>query len=248
MGGLGAAYLGGRLPGFFGSVASLSGFVDPQYFAPIAGAGMGLTSFALLRGDYDLYPVYGPPDGFYATGHNPTDLAMNLEQTRVFESTGTGVPSAAGLKDPAVVPVGSLLEGVIIYPMNQSYHQALATAGVDVTYQAHPGGHDAPDGADEVQAMLAWGLFKPVVTHPRSWVNDTVATSGQLWDIGYRFDEPPSAVVQFRRNGNTVAISAAGSAVTITTRGGCAIRTGTPTTLRIPPSSSCRQRPQRTAH
>jgi len=33
MGGLGAAYLGSRLPGFFGSVASLSGFVDPQYFA-----------------------------------------------------------------------------------------------------------------------------------------------------------------------------------------------------------------------
>jgi S-formylglutathione hydrolase FrmB len=30
MGGLGATYLGGRLPGFFGSVASLSGFVDPQ--------------------------------------------------------------------------------------------------------------------------------------------------------------------------------------------------------------------------
>ena len=33
MGGLGATYLGGRLPGFFGSVASLSGFVDPQYLA-----------------------------------------------------------------------------------------------------------------------------------------------------------------------------------------------------------------------
>ena len=31
MGGLGATYLGGRFPGFFGSVATLSGFVDPQY-------------------------------------------------------------------------------------------------------------------------------------------------------------------------------------------------------------------------
>jgi S-formylglutathione hydrolase FrmB len=119
MGGLGAAYLGGRLPGFFGSVASLSGFVDPQYFTPLTGEGMGLTSLAPLHGDYNLYPAYGPPNGFYANGHNPTDLVMNLAQTRVFESTGTGVPSTAGLKDPIVVPFGSLLESLIIYPMNQ---------------------------------------------------------------------------------------------------------------------------------
>ncbi len=244
MGGLGAAYLGGRLPGFFGSVATLSGFVDPQYFASITGLGMGLTSLALLHGDHDLYPVYGSPNGFYATGHNPTDLAMNLEQTRVFESTGTGVPSSAGLKDPGVIPVGSLLEGLIIYPMNQSYHQALATAGVDVIYDVHTGGHDAPDGANEVKSMLAWGLFKPVITHPRSWVNDTVATSGRLWDIGYRFDQPPTQVVQFRRIGSSLAISAAGSAVTLTASGGCAIHTETPATLRVP-QHNCRRSTRR---
>jgi hypothetical protein len=239
MGGLGAAYLGGRLPGFFGSVASLSGFVDPQYFAPITGEGMGLTSIAPLHGDYGLYPVDGPPNGFYATGHNPTRLAMNLEQTRVFESTGTGVPSSAGLKDPSVIPVGSLLESLIIYPMNQLYDRALTGAGVDVTYQVHTGGHDAPDAANEVTAMVAWGLFKPVITHPDSWVNDTVATDGELWDIGYRFDQPPDQIVQFRRVGRSLSISAAGSAVTITTSGRCAIHTGTPATVRVP-RRSCR--------
>jgi S-formylglutathione hydrolase FrmB len=244
MGGLGAAYLGGRLPGFFGSVASLSGFVDPQYFAAITGEGMGLTAIAPLHGDYDLYPVDGPPNGFYAIGHNPPNLAMNLEQTRVFESTGTGVPSSAGLKDPTVIPVGSLLESLIIYPMNQVFHQAAAAAGVDVTYQVHPGGHDAPDFANEITAMLAWGLFKPVVTNPRAWVNDTVATDGQLWDITYSFAQPPDQVVQFRRAGNSLSISAAGSAVTITTSGGCAINTGTPATVRIP-QRSCRRKRRR---
>lgn len=69
MGGLGAAYLGGRLPGFFGSVASLWGFVDPQYFAQVTDPAMGWTAEAPLEGDYNLYALYGAPCGFYATGH-----------------------------------------------------------------------------------------------------------------------------------------------------------------------------------
>ena len=58
---------------------------------------MGLTR--RFRGDYAPDPVEGPPQGFYADGHNPTRLAKNLEQTRVFVSTGTGVPSR-GLASP----------------------------------------------------------------------------------------------------------------------------------------------------
>jgi len=239
MGGLGAAYLGGRLPGFFGSVASLSGFVDPQYFAPIADAGMGLTAEAPVEGDDNLNPVYGPPHGFYADGHNPTGLVMNLEQTRVFESTGNGVPSSAGLNDPTnggpyAIPEGSALERMIIYPMSQRYYKALKTAGVDVTYQVHAGGHDWPDFYRELAAYLAWDPFKAVVTDPASWVNETVATSGQVWDIGYRFDQPPTQVVQFRRSGTTLSIGRAGSPVTITTSQGCVIHTGTPSTVQIP--------------
>ena len=238
MGGLGAAYLGGRLPGFFGSVATLSGFVDPQYYAPVTSAGMAAVSDAPGHGDDDADPVYGPPDGFYADGHNPANLSMNLEQTRVFQNTGNGVPSNNWLSNPANGGPTSLTgpgtEGQIIYPMNQLYHQALSAAGVDVTYQTHPGGHGSVmDFLDELKAMLAWGVFKPVVTHPQSWVNDTVATSGQLWDVGYRFARPPSAVVQFRRSGSSLSIGAAGSAVTITTGGGCVIHTGTPATVRI---------------
>jgi S-formylglutathione hydrolase FrmB len=244
MGGLGAAYLGGRLPGFFGSVASLSGFVDPQYFAQITDPAMGLTAQAPLEGDYNLDPVDGPPHGFYADGHNPTSLAMNLEQTRVFESTGTGVPSSADLAEPtsggAEGPADYALERLVIYAMSQRYDSALKAAGVDVTYQAHPGGHLVPDFLNELRSLRAWGLFKPVVTHPQSWVNETVATSGQLWDIGYRFADPPNQVVRFRRSGGSLSISAAGSAVTVTTNGGCEIHTGTPATVRIS-RPSCRE-------
>ena len=239
MGGLGAAYLGGRLPGFFGSVATLSGAVDTRYVASISNLAFGALAEAPLKGDDNLYAIYGPPSGFYAGGHNPTSLVMNLEQTRVFESTGNGVPSSADLADPTVF-VGDesladlALEGRYIYPMNQIYHRALVAAGVDVSYQVHRGGHLIPDFIDEVKAMLAWGLFKPTVTAPTSWANDTVATIGQVWDIGYRFAQPPDAVVQFRRSGNSLSISAAESDVTITTSGGCVISVSTPVTIRIP--------------
>ena len=237
MGGLGATYLAGRLPGFFGSVASLSGFVDPQLFGVITEEGMGLLSPAPLFGEL-LYAVYGPPNGFYASGHNPTQLALNLAQTRVFETTGTGMPTNAELTNPLRAVVASALEFVAIYGMNIQFHQALLDAGVNVTYQVHLGGHDPPNFSSEIQAMFAWGLFNPVVTHPSSWINDTVATSGQLWDIGYVFAQPPDEVVQFQRIGSSLSISAAGSAVTINTSGGCLIHTPTPATVQIPNSCS----------
>ena len=82
--------------------------------------------------------------------------------------------------------------------------------------------------------MLQWGLFKPVTTDPSAWTNDTVATSGQLWDIGYSFAQPPNQVVRFRRTGSSLSISAAGSGLTITTAGGCVLHTSTPATISVP--------------
>jgi S-formylglutathione hydrolase FrmB len=243
MGGLGAAYLGGRLPGFFGTVATLSGFVDPQLLGTVVQPAMAAISNGFLSGprsgrDRDPVPIYGPPNGFYATGHNPEKLAVNLRQTRVYDTTGTGIPNLAS--------VGVILAGFVeeiadatweeaglIYPMSERYYNALNAAGVNVTYQVHSGGHDLPSFHKELKALLSWGLFKPVPTHPASWTNKTVATSGQLWDIGYRFASPPTAVVSFTRSGSTLSISAAGSPVTITTASGCVIHTPTPATIWI---------------
>ncbi|MGH3180836.1 MAG: alpha/beta hydrolase-fold protein, partial [Acidimicrobiales bacterium] len=77
MGGLGATYLGGRLPGFFGSVATLSGFVDTQYDAAVVQPAMAYYSSAAPKGDNDPDPIYGLPDSFYAGGHNPALLTNN---------------------------------------------------------------------------------------------------------------------------------------------------------------------------
>jgi S-formylglutathione hydrolase FrmB len=231
MGGLGATYLGGRLPGFFGSVATLSGFVDPQFEATLIQPAMAVYSSAAANGDNDSDPIYGPPEGFYATGHNPALLAKNLEHTRVFESTGTGVPSKA---DPDPGQTDTAEEADVIYPMSERYHKALVAARIDVTYQVHSGAHDIPDFLNEIDAMLKWGLFKPVVTEPAFWENQTVATIGQLWEFNYRFANPPTQVVTFRLSGTTLSISPAGTAVTITMGTGCAIHTPTPATVHLP--------------
>lgn len=236
MGGLGAVYLAGRLPGFFGSVSTLSGFVDLRYFSPIAEPAMGLLAFAPLKGDDDPLPVDGPPGSPYFEGHSPAQLVENLAHTRIFQSTGYGATSLPGLRDmlnggSREGGAGAYAESLVIYPMNQSYHRALEQAGLHSTYREQLGGHDIPTFAEEIRAMLAWGPFAPVTSQPTSWHNDTIATHGQLWDLTYRFDRPPARVARFERSGSTLTISDAGSAVTIRTARGCTVHARTPVTI-----------------
>jgi S-formylglutathione hydrolase FrmB len=225
MGGLGAAYLGGRLPGFFGSIGVLSGFVDPQLASVAAPLVMDVLSGAAAGS------VIGPGTAFYAAGHNPTALVENLQHTRVFMSAGNGVPTPA---DGTGGGVANVEEAGVIRPMSDAYHAALEAAGSDITYQTHEGCHCWPDFQAELRNAIAWGPFKPVVEHPVNWANETVATHGQLWDIGYRFATHPTAVVRFTRTSRRLQISAAGTAVTITTNRGCVLHLATPATLQIP--------------
>lgn len=223
MGGLGAAYLGGRLPGYFGSIGVLSGFVDLQIVPVVVTAGMDAVT------QVPPGSIVGPESGFYATGHNPSALVENLQYTHVFMSAGNGLPTPA---DGTGGGVGNAEEGGVIRPMSDAFASALRAAGIDLVYQTHTGCHCWPDFQAELRSAIAWGPFKPVVELPSSWTNDTVATQGQLWEVGYRFDTRPRDVVRFRQVGTTLSVSAAGSWVTITTSGGCVIRTPTPATLQ----------------
>lgn len=236
MGGLGTAYLGGRLPGYFGSIAVFSGFVDTQLFPGTWGFQSGTAYAGAGMAPADPFIVTGPPGGFYETGHNPARLARNLAHTRVFMITGDGTPL---VQDPGRTVVGLGIVGqseelAFIRPMSDSYAGALRAAGVDLTYVVQPGNHDWFNFRAEFKAAASWGLFKPVVKRPSEWVNDTVATRGELWDVRYRFDAPPDRVVRFDRNGDLLEIGAAGSAVTLTTKGGCSLHVATPATVRIP--------------
>lgn len=225
MGGLGAAYLGGRLPGFFGSVGVLSGFVDTQIAPSVVSVSMDGLSGAPIGS------VVGPENGFYATGHNPTALTANLKYTRVFMSAGNGVSTPA---DGTGGGEGNAEEAAVIRPMSDAYASALRGAGVNLVYHTHNGCHCWPDFQAELQDAIAWGPFQPAVEQPVDWVNETVATHGQLWDIGYAFARHPTAVVRLTRTGSRLQISAAGSRVTLTTSRGCVLHVATPANVRIP--------------
>src|SRR4051794_23762661 len=85
MGGEGAAYLAEQLPGYFGSVASFSGPLSIQR-TEYANGGMDTQG-------QPFTDVFGPPDGYWATAHNPQANVLNLKSTRVFVTVGNGVGS-----------------------------------------------------------------------------------------------------------------------------------------------------------
>jgi S-formylglutathione hydrolase FrmB len=233
MGGLGTAYLGGRLPGFFGSIAIISGLVD-GHLAPGESVVQSVIPEAYAGGPLDPDAVMGPENGFYAYGHDPMRLAANLDQTRVFMAAGNGVPSSDGQPDQNNLVTDLPAEAAVIRPASDAYATALTAAGVDFTYQTHDGIHDWANFRRELRDAINWGLFQPVDEDPTSWVNDTVATHGKLWKFSYRFDAPPDRVVRFRRAGGRLSISAAGSPLTLTTDGGCVFHVATPGVIDMP--------------
>ncbi|WP_320668700.1 alpha/beta hydrolase-fold protein [Patulibacter defluvii] len=232
MGGLGAAYLGGRLPGFFGSVAVVSGFVDLAVY-PSLLVGAAQSAFAQFNSGapLDLQGVEGPPGGFYERGHDPVKLASNLRETRVYMASGDGTLGPEALR-PDMLGYW-IAETLVIAPQSVNYAAALRAAGVDVRYDRATGYHDSETPRRELRNAIRWGLFEPVDERPTSWVNDTVATHGRLWEFDYRFDAPPDRVVRFRRAGGRLTVSAAGSPVRITAAG-CRFRIETPGSVPVP--------------
>jgi S-formylglutathione hydrolase FrmB len=159
MGGLGAAYLGGRLRSYFGTVVLLSGLVDLQLY-PRTGYAMSLRSEAQSGGSPDPEAVQGPDGGFYANGHNPPRLASNLAQTRLFMATGDGTPCTDSGRSPGA-PGDAAKEGAIIRPTSDSYAGALQRARVDFVYMRHCGYHDWPNFHRELRDAIAWGMSTP---------------------------------------------------------------------------------------
>ncbi|MGC4963422.1 alpha/beta hydrolase [Gordonia sp. DT101] len=230
MGGLGAAYLGGRLPGFFGSIATISGLTDLELVPGMPNAA-GLVSQVNARKPFDLTQVYGPFEGFYAHGHNPVRLAANLTNTRVFVASGDGTPTSDGEPNDNNIVSDYPGEIGLIRPGFESYTRALRAAGVPVAAQLHAGIHDFANFRRELRDAIAWNFFASVPENPSTWVNDTVAARGELWGFRYRFDTHPNRIVRFVRHQNQLRISAAGSSVTISGTHGCRIHTPTPATI-----------------
>jgi S-formylglutathione hydrolase FrmB len=235
MGGFGAAYLGGQRPDFFGTVAVFSGFVQHQ--RPEVGAGIQAV------GGVRYEDIFGPMDGFYASGHNPTKLAANLARTPVFDAVGNGTPQPGVAGSPSAILGGGAVEADI-RAQNDEFVPALRAAGVDVDYRPQAGVHDWPYWRAYLKAAIAWGLFRPVVEHPTSWTYATTATTGRMWSLRYRFAAPPEGVATFTRTGGRISASGApGARVRLfDPRTHCGFTAAIPF-ARALPAHRCRVRP-----
>ncbi len=229
MGGFGASYLGGQRPGYFGSVFVFSGFVEPQ--RPEVKA-----AFQAVAG-VDFETVFGPIDGPYASGHNPTKLAANLRSTPVYVAYGNGVAAPGVQSSPNAVTVGGLVEAEIAQE-NQEFVAALRDAGVAVA--AHPmlGVHDWPYWRADLRAAIARGLFRDVPEAPSRWSYSTIADRGVMWGLRYRFAAPPPAVATFTRDGGALHGRGSGIVTLADTATGCAVRATLPFDAPVP-SARC---------
>jgi S-formylglutathione hydrolase FrmB len=210
MGGEATMYYASQRPGYFGAAAAFSPPLSIQRAEWPAG-------FGTQGQNYDT--VFGPVDGFYATGHNPLSLVANLRWTRLFVGVGDGTPVA-----PADFTnfFGQAAERDLRVHAEE-FVAAARAAGASVTYDPRPGVHDWPYWRQYLRDALAWGFFKPVRVAPRAWTYRTVSRRSEAWGLSFRFARPPSAVAVFRRSGGRLFGSGGGGSgqVTVRVAGGC---------------------------
>jgi S-formylglutathione hydrolase FrmB len=228
MGGMGATYLAGQRPDYFGTAVSLSGFVSIQrpYLQSLWGPAAGV--------DYEQ--LWGPSTDFYAAGHNPAALTENLRHSRLVVTAGDGKPRpgvAPGPAGPFGVPFQSLLEEEVRMESDDLVNAARAS-GVDVTYLAHDGIHDWPYVREDLRAAIDRGLFEPVPESPSRWTYRTVAQSGEAWGLRFAFARAPEGVVTLERDGDTLSGSGAEGTARITTPADCELTVELPFTVGLP--------------
>ena len=207
MGGEATMYYASQLPGYFGSAAAFSPPVSIQ--RPEWPSG-----FNTQGQDYNT--VFGPVDGFYATGHNPLRLVENLRWTRLFVGVGDGTPQSP---HDAQNLFGQLAERDLRMHADD-FVPAARAAGASVVYDKRPGVHDWPYWRQYLRDALAWGFFKPVVWHPKTWTFKTVMRHSSAWGYSIAFSSPPSAVETFSYAGGRLSASGSGR-VTVRGPGRC---------------------------
>lgn len=227
MGGMGAVFLAGQRPDYFGTAVSLSGFVSIQrpYLQPLWGPAAGV--------DYEQ--LWGPYTAFYATGHNPAALTDNLRDSRLVVTAGDGKPRPGvefGPGGPFAVPFQGLLEEEVRFESDDLVAAARASE-VDVTYLAHDGIHDWPYAREDLKAAIDGGLFEPVPESSSRWTYRTVAQSGEAWGVRFAYARAPEEVATLRRDGDALAAEGGGR-VTITTPDGCELTLDPPAEARVP--------------
>ena len=231
MGGQGALRYAAMLPGYFGSVAGMSAAL-PDMQSVDAQFGLTLVAMASGRGDATHQVIFGPATAPYAEGNSPKALAPNLGHTRVFLTSGTGINCLEDPVNPANLPLDTITE-TFIHLQQAPFADAASAAGADVTAQSTCGIHTFGVWDRAFVAVRQWGFFEEVPEDPDRWVYRTIATTGEMWGLGFRFAEPPATVARFERVGALLFAWGTGE-VTLTGPAGCQLRFELPLAALLP--------------
>jgi S-formylglutathione hydrolase FrmB len=253
MGGHGAIYLASQLPGYFGSASAFSAPLDSQDTE--VGAVLALAPTMFGPGN-DQDHLWGPVDGWYAAGHNPSRLVENLRQTRLFVSYATGSPcegdrdgsdfDGVGPNGPAAFnpPVASLGYAPVLGEFERIARRTTATfvarahaAGIQLREEAFPcGTHWWENFQRAFRVAREQEFFALVPESPASYSYTTTAQTGQAWDLHYAFAAAPREALTLIRRGHTLVARGSGR-LTVTTAGGCSITAELPFEQTLPAAS-----------
>lgn len=203
MGGFGGTLLSGQLPSYFGNAISVSGMLNAQSpeVVNVLPIDMGAP----------YTRVWGRPTGDYALGHNPVEMTINNANTRLWLSSGNGTPSNRFPFSFAAWTSGALAEQAT-RAHTLRFSARAKRDGADVTVFGYQGVHDWPYWRAAMPAMFSkWKPFTAAsAPDPTSWKYKTIAPRGNVWGLGYKFDEAPTKLAIFERDGNVISGNGSG--------------------------------------
>ena len=209
MGGFGAVRYASQRPGYFGSVASLSGALLPERYN-LVGA-----SLARALGD----PL---AQRFYWTGHDIAALAGNLAWSRVFVAVGNGVAPPADQQEDVATTESSTVVERSFKRQAEDFVARVRRAGAAVRFEVKPGIHEHQTMRTELRAALAWiraAFRRPIVERPRHWTYRTVARFSAAFGFRFAFRAAPTDVITFRCHDGRLSGTGRGTVVVRTPAG-----------------------------
>jgi S-formylglutathione hydrolase FrmB len=228
MGGQGTLRYAAMLPGYFGSAVGFSS-AFPEMQSNVAY--FGLNTLPVEGAEPNVYEaIFGSQQSPYAEGNSPQALAPNYGQTRIYLTSGDGVNCP---EDSPTNPELDAATELVINSQQAPFAAAALAAGADVTEVTTCGVHTGGVWNRAFRAARSWGFFGSVPDRPRSWGYRTVATSGQMWGLRFRFAAPPSEIAEFERSGRRLSATGSGK-VRIRGRKGCRFTGSLPFERRLP--------------